>query len=65
MENKGKTTSFIAGIMALCGVGLVVALILGEIDKETFTIAIASVGAFGSTLIGYFAKDSNKSHSKE
>jgi hypothetical protein len=64
MQNKGKVTSLIAGLMALCGVGLVVSLIIGKIDKETFTIAMVSVATFGSTLIGYFAKDKNQTHSK-
>jgi len=64
MNNKGITTTIIAVAMTIAGMGLVAALILDKIDKETFTIAIASVGTFGSTLIGYFAKDSNKSHTK-
>ena len=53
-----------SAITGLAGLGLVVALILQKINKETFSMAIASVATFGTTIIGYFAKDQKESHTK-
>lgn len=54
-------------IVAFCGLFILLAVVgmylFDKIDTEQLTVALASVGSILGVIVGFFAKDQNKSHS--
>ena len=65
MNKKGIKTSIVAIIAAVLVVSCFVFFFIGNIDKDSLTVAIAAV-ASGAAIIGnWFAKDADKSHTHD
>ena len=62
MKGKGIRTTItaFAGLLAL--LAIVAAYVLGKIETEQLTVALSAVGTSLAIVIGFFAKDQNKSH---
>lgn len=59
MKNLSKTTLVAIGIL-LIALSLTIGFTLGKIDVESYSTALAAVGAFGAVVIGWLASDSRK-----
>ena len=65
LNKKGIKTTIVAVVVLLLGICSVVALILDKIDKDEFTVIMSSIGVLGMTVIGYLAKDQDKTHTTD
>ena len=61
----GVRTTIAAFILLLIGIGLVLALIfIDTFGIQEFSVSMSTLAAFGATVIGFLAKDQNKSHTQ-
>ena len=61
----GIKTTIAAFIILMIGLGLVAALIFVDtFTTQDFAISMNTLAAFGTTVIGFLAKDQNKSHTQ-
>lgn len=63
MNRKGLKTTIVASVMGALGLIVFVLWFVGEIDNAQFTMGLAGIGTFGSTILGLLAKDATASHS--
>lgn len=57
---KDWKTTLVATLCLLAFIACTVLLLLKKIDREDYAVSLSSMSAFALTLIGWFAKDSNK-----
>ena len=62
---KGIKTTIAAFLLLIAGLALVTGLMIGWIDTPKFTAAMSSLAAFGAVIIGFLAKDQDKSHTQK
>ena len=62
---KGLQTTIAAFLLLMAGLSLVFALVMGFITISIFTAAMSSLAVFGGSIIGFLAKDANKSHTQK
>lgn len=65
MNKKGVKTSIVAFTILTVSIGLIVALVFEKLTATNFGIAMSSVATIGVTVIGWFAKDANQSHTHD
>jgi hypothetical protein len=64
-KNKGIRTSIVAIVYGLVIVALIGAMILKELTFEEVKNTIAVTSPVAILMIGWFAKDSNQSHTMQ
>lgn len=62
-SKKGIRTTITAYAGLVAGLGVVGMYLLGKIETEQLTVSLATIGSFVGIIVGFFAKDANKSHS--
>lgn len=63
MKGKGIRTTIVAMVGLVVLLAVVGMFLFNRINTEQLTVALASVGSILGVIIGFFAKDQNKSHS--
>lgn len=63
-NKKGIRTTITAYAGLVAGLAVVGMFLFGKIDTEQLTVSLATIGSFVGIIVGFFAKDSNKSHTQ-
>ncbi len=63
MKGKGIRTTIVAMVGLVALIAIVGMFLFNKIDTQQLTVSLASVGSILGIIVGFFAKDQNKSHS--
>ena len=62
---KGLKTTIVGAVIGVLGIAILVLWMLGKLNDDQLTKGLTALGVFGSMVIGFLAKDSNESHTKD